>query len=295
VIPPAGAYFMPVRYRPMNLGRLFIAVLLPFIILLPACKATTTKEQGTPTILATVNGVAITGDEVVQRMGGHERLLNTPMKDRILEELIADELLYQNGVKLGLDKDEKFQGTVRMMELRIAEYKRAEIARRVRDTQIAAKVNVTDRDVKDYYDKNAEEIGDDLHLGLLHFDTDTEAKDALARIRTGTVFEKIAAEKFAHVPKGSKRSWDMGYMHWNQISPELLGIVYNLKRGEVSDVLDRAPNGSFLIKVIDRKKNPGVSFASMSTAIENRLHAIKNREAYDRYVQQLKKESTIKK
>ena len=279
----------------MDRRRLSLLFILPFITFIPACKAKATNDQGLPKILATVNGVAITGDDVVQRMGGHERLLNTPMKDRILEEIIADELLYQNGVKLGLDKDAKFRGTVRMMELRIAEYKRAEIARRVRDTQIAAKVNVTDRDVKDYYDKNAEEIGADLHLGLLHFDTDAEAKDALARIRTGTAFEKIAAEQFAHVSKGSKDSWDMGYMHWNQISPDLLGTVYNLRKGEVSDVLDRAPNGSFLIKVIDRKKNLGVSFASMSTAIENRLHAIKNWEAYDRYVQQLKKESTIKK
>lgn len=279
----------------MNVGRLFIVFLLSCLFTLPGCKATVKKEQGSPKSLATVNGIPITGDDVVLRMGGHEHLMNSPLKDRVLDDIITDELLYQKGVQLGLDKDAKYQGMVRMMELKIADFKRAEIARRVRDTQVAAKVNVTERDVKDYYDKNTEEIVTDLHLGLLRFETVAEANDALAKIRAGTSFEKVAAEKFAHVPKGSKQAWDMGYMHWNQISPDMLGIVYSLKKGEISDVQDRSPNGSFFIKVIDRKKNPGVSFASMSTAIENRLHAIKNREAYDRYVQQLKKESTIKK
>ena len=168
-------------------------------------------------------------------------------------------------------------------------------ARRVRDTQLAAKVSVTERDVKDYYDKSAENIGTDLHLGLLLFDTADEARDSLARIRAGsTTFEKIAAGKFAHVPKGSKQTWDMGFMHWNRISPDLLETVYSLKTGGISDVLDRSPNGSFLIKVIDRKKNPNASFASMGTAVQNRLHAIKMKEAYDRYVQQLKRDASIK-
>ena len=279
----------------MNLGRRFIAALLLLGFLGSACKTSTTKEQGAPTILATVNGVAITGDDVVQRMGGHERLLNTPMKDRVLEDIITDEVLYQKGVRLGLDKDAKYRGMVRMMELKIAEFKRAEIARRVRDTQVAAKVNVSEQEVKDYYDKHAEEIGTDLHLGLLHFDSAAEANDAVTRIRTGTSFEKIAVGKFSHLPKGGKQTWDMGFMHWNQISPDLQGVVYGLKKGEVSEVLDRSPNGSFLIKVIDRKKNAGAGFASMGTAVENRLQAIKMKEAYERYVQQLKNDASIKK
>lgn len=280
----------------MNLGKSFIALLLVVFFLLPACKAMTKKEQGEPTILATVNGVAITGDDVVQRMGGHERLLNTPMKDSVLDDIIVDELLYQKGVKLGLDKDAKYQGMVRMMELKIAEIKRSEIARRVRDTQVAANVNVTERDVKDYYDKHAQEIETDVHLGLLYFDSAAEASDVLGRIRAGrTSFEKVAAEKFAHIPKGSKQTWNMGYMHWNQISPDLLGIAYSLKKGEVSDVQDRSPNGCFFIKVLDRKHNAGASFASMSTAVENRLNMNKTKEAYDQYVQKLKSESSIKK
>jgi hypothetical protein len=221
--------------------------------------------------------------------------MNSPLKDRVLDDIINDELLYQKGVKLGLDKDAKFQGMVRMMELKIAEYKRAEIARRVRDTQIAAKTIVTDQDIKDYYDKHVEEIGTDLHLGLLHFATEAEAKNALTRIRTGIPFEKIADEKFAHAPKGKTRPGDMGFMHWSQINPDLLGTVYSLKKGEVSDVLDRSPNGAYLIKIIDRRKNINAKFESMRTAVENRLNAIKTKEAYDRYVQQLKSDASIKK
>jgi hypothetical protein len=279
----------------MYIGRLFIVFLLSFIFSLPGCKVEVKKGQGLPQTLATVNGVSITGDDVVLKMGGHEHLINSPRRDRVLDDIINEELLYQKGVKLGLDKDAKFQGVVRMMELRIAEYKRAEIARRVIDTQIAAKTIVTDQEIKDYYDKHVEEIGTDLHLGLLHFATEAEAKDALTRIRSGISFEKIADEKFAHVPKGKARPWDMGFMHWNQINPDLLGTVYSLKKGEVSDVLDRSPNGAYLIKIIDRRKNINVKLESMRTAVENRLNAIKAKEAYGRYVQQLKSNASIKK
>jgi peptidyl-prolyl cis-trans isomerase C len=291
-----GAVFSRKGSHPMNFGSRFIVVLLPLIILFSACKGAATREQGASAVLATVNGVAITGDDVVLRLGGHERLLNTPMKDRVLEDIITDELLYQEGVKLGLDRDAKYRGMIRMMELKITEFKRAEIARRVMESQVAAKVNVTEREVKDYFDKNVREIGTDLHLGLLHFDTAAEANDALTKIRAGkTSFEKVAAEKFSHIPKGSKQTWDMGYMHWNQISPDLRELVYRLKKDEISDVQDRSPNGCFFIKVIDRKQNAGASFASINTAVENRLHMNKTREAYDQYIQKLKGGALIKK
>ncbi len=267
------------------------------LLLVPAaCSKANKGGQSTSRVLARVNGVPITSDEVVQRMGGHDRLLNTPLKDRVLDDLITDELLYQNGVKLGLDRDAKFQGMVRLMELKVIEFKRAELARRVRDTQIAAKVNVTEQEVKEFYDRNAENIGTDLHIGLLHFDTADEANTALSQIRSGkTSFERIGADRFAHVPKGSRQTWDLGFMHWNQIAPDLLDVVYGLQKGQVSDVLDRSPNGSFLIKVMDRKKNPNAGLADMRTAIESRLQAKKTKDAYDRYVQQLRSSASVKK
>jgi len=275
----------------MKISTFVLALILSLSFTVQGCKSTVNNQSKTGNVLATVNGAPITGDDVFLRLGGHEQFIDSPVRDEVLDEVINDELLYQKGVKLGLDKDQKFQSAVRMMERRITAYKRAEIARRVRDTQIAAKVNMTDQDVKDYYEKHAEQIGTDLHLGVLQFADKAAADEALARIRAGASFEKVGAEQ----PKGPGQNWDKGFLHWNQIPIEIADTVYGLKKGEVSGVLTASPAGIFIIKVIDRKKNSKTEFANVKAVLENRLIKIKIQEAYDRYVQDLKKESTIKK
>jgi len=282
------------RLRIMQVRNYPVILLFGILVILFGCKSQhTDRSAGAPKIVAMVNRTPITGDDIVFRMGGHEHLLGTPLKDKILDDIILDELLYQQGIKLGLDKDDKFQGALRMMELRIEEYKRVEIANRVRDTQIYAKVSVSDKDIKDYYEKNKENIETDLHIGLLYFPSEDEAKNALMQIQRGTTFEKVASSKMSHGQTGMRPKWDLGFLHWNQISPALLDTVYSLKKGETSDVKSSGTDAFYLIKVIDRKKNTAASFAIMQTAIENRLHVIKAKEAFDQYVNQLKKEAKI--
>ncbi len=276
----------------MKPGILSLALVLTVIIALAGCKGPVKKEQQ-PRVLATVNGVAITSDDISLRLGGHSEYIPSSLKDQTLDDIITEELFYQKGVKLGLDKDERFQSSVRLLEKKVDLYKRAEMTRRMRDAQIAAKVNVTEQDIKDYYAKHQDEIVADLRLGVLQFDDEALAKDALAGIRSGTPFDTVAAGKFPHGKKG-ERPWDMGYLHWNQIQPEMSGAVYGLKKGAVSGVLS-GKSGIFIVQLVDRKKSLNASFETQKAVIENRLYGIKIKEAYDRYVQELKKASSIKK
>ncbi len=277
----------------MKLASIIIALFISALPVLSGCSKATGKREQATRPLASVNGVPITIDDVLIQLGGHEDLLTSPVKDEVIDDIIKDELLYQKGVKLGLDKDEKFQSKIRLMEKRIAAYKRTEIARRVRDTQVAAKVNVAEEDLRDYYDKHAEEIGTDLHLGVLQFGDEVQAREAVTRIRQGVSFEKIGAEKFAHSPKGKIPGWDKGFLHWNEIPPDL-NSVYQLKKGEVSDVL-KSQMGIYAIKLIDRKKNQNAKYENFRAGITNRVNDIKIKETFDRYVEQLKSESSIKK
>jgi peptidyl-prolyl cis-trans isomerase C len=278
----------------MKLARLAIVFLLSLFFIFPGCKATSKNEQKSQTVLATVNGTPITADDVLLRLGGHENLYDTPLKDKVLDDIINDELLYQKGVNLGLDKDEKYQSKIRLMELKIESYKRAEIARMVRQSQINAHTAVSAEEIKDYYDKHADEIGTDLHIAFIQFFDESQAKDALAKVRAGIPFAKIAAGKVANTPKGD-RPWDKGFLHWNQIPMLFVDSVYGLKKGEVSDVLIAAPDETYLVEVLDKKKNSNASFDSMRGIIENRLYVMKTKQTFVQYLQQLKKEATIKK
>jgi len=277
----------------MKLARLVVVFLVSLFFILPGCKTASKNVQKTQTVLARVNGTPITADDVLLRLGGHENLYDTPLKDKVLDDIINDELLYQKGVKLGLDKDEKYRSKILLMELKIESYKRAEIARMVKQTQINAHTVVSAEEIKDYYDKHADEIGTDLHIALIQFFDESQAKDALAKVRAGTPFDKVAAER-AHITQKGSRPWDKGFLHWNQIPIVFVDSVYGLKKGEVSDILVAAPDELYLVEVLDKKKNPQASFDSMRGVIENHLYAIKTKQAYENYLQQLRKEAAIK-
>jgi hypothetical protein len=69
--------------------------------------------------------------------------------------------------------------------------------------------------------------------------------------------------------------------------------VSALKKGETSDVLSSKRSGIYIMKVVDRRKNPDATLGSMGASIMNRLQDIRIMEAYDRYIEQLKSEARI--
>lgn len=278
-----------------NSTRLFTVFIISFSLMYSGCKGESKTLPGEPAVLATVNGVKISTDALTLKIGDHEDILDSAAKSKIIDGLIAEELMFQQAEKLGFTKDPKFLREVRMMQERITAYERAEMGRRVRDTQIASHVAVTDQEVSDYYTRHANEFGVDLRLGVLQFNSEDEARAALSRIKEGMPFEKVAAEQFSHASKGMERAWDKGFLHWNQMPPAFTDEVYRLKKGEVSDVLNNNPSESFLVKVLDMRRNSASGLEEVKPLIESRLWAKKGKEAYAHYIEQLKRDAAVTK
>jgi parvulin-like peptidyl-prolyl isomerase len=195
---------------------------------------------------------------------------------------------------LGLDKDAKYRNAVRIMEMRLQEFRRSEMARRVSSTRIAATVSVTDEDVNRYVEANADRLKTEFRLGMIRFTDEDEAKGALARIRSGSSFDSVAKAKYMHARKAGQTPWDLGYLKWNQIPREWRESAEKLEEGAVSDVLYGKGTGYCVIKLMDRKKNPKADLASMRAGILMRLRDDKVAEAYEGYLETLKKEAQIK-
>jgi parvulin-like peptidyl-prolyl isomerase len=169
------------------------------------------------------------------------------------------------------------------------------MARRVRSTQIDPKAEVTREDARKYYDEHTEMISTDLHIAALRFPDEEKARAALERIMGGAAFESVAREMHPHALPGKPSPWDMGFLHWNQIPAELTDAVYALRKGEVSGVLSGRRSGMFIVKLIDRKKNPEAAFERMSAAVMMRLRDLRAMQEYERYIEGLKKEAKITK
>jgi parvulin-like peptidyl-prolyl isomerase len=245
-------------------------------------------------IIARVNGTPITEEDLRFRLpGAHGERKASGEQQKALDDVITEVLLYQQGLKIGLDKDPGYRAQIARMERQLEHVKRAEMTRRVYNTQVAAKIEITQADAKNYYDKNANQIATELHLGVISFNNQERAGEALQKIRGGATFESIARSVMGSQVSAGREPWDLGFLSWGQIPVDFVGAVYGLKPGEVSDIVSSKRTGYQIFKLFGARKNPKADFASWSGLIMNRLRDEKVLGAYEQYVEKLKKGAKI--
>ena len=254
------------------------------------------KPELASKIIAKVNGTPISEEDLSIRLpGAHGERRASGNQQKALDDVIIEELLYQQGLKIGLDKDPGYRLQIAKLEHQLAVAKRAEMTRRVYNTQVAANVEITHADAKNYYDKNVNQITAELHLGVISFNNEDQAKEALEKIRGGATFESVARSVMGSQMSAGREPWDLGFLSWNQIPVDFVDAVYGLKPGEVSNIVSSQRTGYQIFKVFGARKNPKADFASLSGLIMNRLRDEKVIEAYKQYVEKLKKEAKIEK
>lgn len=264
------------------------------------CTAKKESAEGSKTgskVVARVNGTTLTEEDLSFRLrkAAHGERVAAEDEQTKLDEAIREELLYQQGLKLGLDKDPGYRAQITRLERQLAHVKRAEMTRRVFNTQVAAKIEVSHEDAKNYYDKNVNQITTDFHLGVIPFNKKEQAEEALKKIRSGATFESIARSVMGSKAGAGREPWELGFVSWDQIPVDFWDAVYILKPGEVSEVVSSKRTGHQIFKLFGIRKNPKADFTGMSAAIKNRLRDKKVMEAYEQYVDQLKKEAKIEK
>jgi parvulin-like peptidyl-prolyl isomerase len=254
------------------------------------------KSQPAAKVLAKVNGTSITEDDLRLSVRTAQGMAPENEKLRALDDVIQAELLYQEGLKLGLDKDPGYLKDIAIMEKQFVNMKRAEITRRFYNTQIAARVEITNQEAQEYYNKNVDQIQTELHFGMIGFSNKEDAEAALKRIRSGEPFKQVAAANAPNgLPAGHRPPGDMGFVAWGQIPDEFWSAIYKLKPGEVSDVVSSKRTGFHIFTLLESRKNSKVEFSNMSGLIMTRLRDKKIMEAFESYLEKLKKDAKIEK
>jgi peptidyl-prolyl cis-trans isomerase C len=252
------------------------------------------KKEGK--VVAKINGTPITEEDLNFRLPGvHGQRRAVGNQQKALDDVITEELLYQQGLKIGLDKDPGYQAQIGRLERQLAHAKRAEMMRRVYNTQVAAKTEITNGDAKNYYDKNADQIATELHLGVIPFSSKERAEESREKIRKGATFESIARSVMGTQVSAGREPWDLGFLSWDQIPVDFVDAVYQLKPGEVSEVVKSNRTGYQVFKLFGIRKNPKADFTVLLGVIMNRLRDKKVLEAYEQYVANLRKEAKIEK
>jgi PPIC-type PPIASE domain len=246
-------------------------------------------------ILATVNGVPITEYDVNLNLKRtvHGETVTPEATKNILENLVRNELIYQQSLELGLDNNLEYRRKLYEADAQLRDYKKREISPLYRE-YIKNKAVVTDSEAKEYFEQNTKRIQTKIHLGQIYYKGE-EARIAedYKEIKSGKSFEKVASKRFLNLPKGMKAPWDLGYLHWSQIPSFWQDSIDRLKPGQASDII-KGPNERFwVIKLIDRTVDPNITFSTEKANIVEILRKQKTDELSKTMLGQIRTKSKI--
>ncbi len=248
-------------------------------------------------VLATVNDVSITEFDMklIQKripagMGGIHR----GAEQNILQTLVRDELIYQKGLELGLDKNPAYRLKLAEVQAQLRALQQQEMAalylRYLKD-----KIEVTDAETQGYFHKNALKMQTKFHIWEIFYrGNDAEIVKAYEDLKKGVPFEKVAARQFPpHLPKNMAAPWDLGDRHWNQIPEPWQDVLGNLAPGQMSEIIKGPRDRFWVIKLIKKTVDPQIAFATEKDKIVEVLKKKKTDELYEKMLSHMRSKAKI--
>lgn len=316
----------------MHVGRVLVVVL--FIVSLGASSAVaqaavSSPPAAKPGVVAVVNGSEISLNDFTREMYRAERavidggrLLTAPqvtrLRTEILEGLVRNELLYQESKKtvkvtdaeitVELDKlKDQFQSPTDFANASPAlrlQVERALAIRKYIDTTYASKAQVTDKDIRSYYDSHRDSfrVPEQVKASHIFIKVDpqwNEAKKAEAKRKIEDIRKKIiGGQDFAALARTSSedttasQGGDIGYVRQGQLLKPVEEALFALKPEEVSEVVE-SKMGYHLVKAIERKPETTVPFENVKDQLRTALRQEKEQQEANAYIVDVRKKAVV--
>ena len=169
------------------------------------------------------------------------------------------------------------------------------LKRAVLQRELERKVAPTEDDIKSYYEAHKDEYTwpATVHLQEIRIKADTpdakaKAVEVVTRARAGEDFAELARS----FSEPSSANGDLGIVSLKELSPAVQKAAAPLQVGEVSDPIG-SPDGFHVFKLIARSEATVTPLDEVRNKIRNQLMDVKGNEAYDKYVEELRKNAII--
>jgi len=254
--------------------------------------------------LVTVNGQAITQEEVdTELMNATQGRFNQVPADKqaefrqqVLQQLIGKELIFDDAKKTGVLKSNDYKTEYKKLEERM----KKELAIQVWQKKLLDGLEISEKELKDYYNKNKEEFNEKetVHARHILVKTEDEAKAIIAQLKPlsgeklKAKFIELAKEKSTG-PSGPKGG-DLGYFAQGQMVPAFNDKVFSMKKGSITLTPVQTQFGFHVIYLEDKKKATIRKFDEVKAFIEQRLKMEKFKTVMKNKMDELQKTATIK-
>jgi peptidyl-prolyl cis-trans isomerase C len=196
--------------------------------------------------LAVVNGKAIPSsraDALVKQVVAQGQQPDSPqLREQVKRELIGREVMMQEAVKQGYEKDAN-------VKLQLEAAKQTIIVNAmVRDYM--TKNKISDADIQAEYDRFKAQAGDkEYHVRHIVAETEADAKAIIAKLKGGAKFEELA--KTSKDQGSAANGGDLDWATPSSFPPAFSAAFVALQKGQVTETPVQTPVGFHVIKLDD--------------------------------------------
>ncbi|MBI5143667.1 MAG: peptidylprolyl isomerase [Candidatus Omnitrophica bacterium] len=255
------------------------------------------------------------GDELVKRLD--------EARQKVIEQLIEDRLILSEAKKLNIEIDEKdvearidevkkrfsskeeFDQALSNQGLTLKDltmrYREQMMTRRLIDQKVGSKVTVSPVEINHYYEEHINEYIQPEETALRNILIRPKgtiapekaldlAKEILRRLQEGGDFALLAKE-YSGGPNANEGGL-MGYVKKGDLLPEIENVVFNLKEGELSGIIQTSL-GYHIFKVEEKRERKTLSLSEVRNDVEEAVFREKVKDRLKGWLEALRKNAYI--
>lgn len=242
-------------------------------------------------VVAKVDGLEIDQQDIFRFLNGIDPQVasqfNTPEGvQKVVDELINQELMYLDAKENNLDEDEEYQS---MLE----ENKKA-LLKSYALNKLIEDVSPTEEDIKNYYDEHKDQMKKEETRVASHIlvGSEDKAKEVLEEMEDGLKFEE-AAKKYSTCPS-KEQGGNLGEFGRGKMIPEFEEKAFSMDEGEISKPV-KTQHGYHIIRVEEVSPEGTKSLEESKEEIKQMLTRLQQQDKYLEKVEELKGKYEVEK
>ena len=250
------------------------------------------------TVVARVNNIVVTLEDLNAEIDAYnamvvandrpEAKITTPEQkvNYLKNEVMRRTLLYQEALDRGIDRDPE---VINALEKSKRELLVIELLR-----QEAEKIEVTSREIEDYYNTYKEQLREpeERDIKEIVVATEAEATDIMIQLLQGADFSTMAKQRSRAA--SSANGGDLGFIKRGVKSPQFDNEAFseNLEPGKISKIF-KGPDGWYILKLEAKRGGKQRSLTEMWDDIKKGLTFLKQQKTVEDLIGKLSRESKI--
>jgi hypothetical protein len=234
--------------------------------------------------VARVNGEALPRAEFETYLpDDYRRTLTASEKREYLNRWITTQILYEAAMEGGV-------GITPEIEARLEQFRKGLVADRFVQQVINERAVVTESEVRAYYEAHIDEYTRELRVSHILVNTMEDVDEVIELLQKNT-FAWVARRR--SIDRHTGVGGDLGFLSKGNMIPEFEDVVYDMKIGEVSGVIE-SELGYHFVKVTDaREARNKLEYEEVAEDISRILLLDKRAAVYDSLITSLRSNAHI--